>query len=284
MQTTQNAANHNEYRSIPVTALVESASNPRKRFDETSLNELAASLKTQGVLAPLLVREAEENKYEVIAGARRLRAAKLAELPSIPVRVVKLTDAEAIEAQCVENLQREDIHPDGGSARLQVASGTWPALHRRTCCCQSRKERSVCLRSSETDRPYTYSGRSLSQRPNHYRPRPADRQTPGFPTAGSVRRCFPEYVDERRQYQVMIPVRELAVWIESNVLLQLTAAPFDKQDETLVPDAGSCTNCPKRTGFNKLLFSDARKDSCKLCGIWATASLSCWLFLDARPA
>ena len=58
-----------------------------------------------------MVREAEQNKYEVIAGARRLRAAKLAELPNIPVRVVKLTDAEAIEAQCVENLQREDIHP-----------------------------------------------------------------------------------------------------------------------------------------------------------------------------
>ena len=62
--------------------------------------------------------------------------------------------------------------------------------------------------------------------------------------------------------QVMIPVRELSVWIESNILLQLAAAPFDKQDETLVPDAGSCTNCPKRTGFNKLLFSDVRKDSC----------------------
>ncbi len=51
-----------------------------------------------------------EDKYEVIAGARRLRAAKLAELPSIPVRIVKLTDAEAIEAQCIEDLQREDIH------------------------------------------------------------------------------------------------------------------------------------------------------------------------------
>ncbi len=52
-----------------------------------------------------------ESKYEVVAGARRLRAAKLAELEKLPVRVVKLTDAEAIEAQCVENLQREDIHP-----------------------------------------------------------------------------------------------------------------------------------------------------------------------------
>jgi catechol 2,3-dioxygenase-like lactoylglutathione lyase family enzyme len=54
----------------------------------------------------------------------------------------------------------------------------------------------------------------------------------------------------------------LAVWIESNILLQLASAPFDKQDETLVPEAGSCANCPKRTGFNKLLFPDVRKDSC----------------------
>jgi hypothetical protein len=67
--------------------------------------------------------------------------------------------------------------------------------------------------------------------------------------------------------QVLIPFRELAAWIESNILLQLASAPFDKQDETLVPEAGSCVNCPKRTGFNKLLFPDVRKDSCKLCGI-----------------
>ena len=113
MPSTQNAANNHEYRSIPITPLVESARNPRKRFDEKSLEELAASFKTQGVLAPLLVRELEESKYEVVAGARRLRAARLAELDRLPVRVVKLTDAEAIEAQVVENLQREDIHPLG---------------------------------------------------------------------------------------------------------------------------------------------------------------------------
>jgi ParB family transcriptional regulator, chromosome partitioning protein len=93
--------NH-EYRDVPVTALIESASNPRKRFDENSLGELAASFKSQGVLAPLLVRELDESKYEVIAGARRLRAAKLAELENVPVRVVKLSDSEVIEAQCVE--------------------------------------------------------------------------------------------------------------------------------------------------------------------------------------
>src|SRR6266567_2962716 len=103
--------NSSEYRDVPVTALTESASNPRKRFDENGLSELAASFTTQGVLAPLLVRELDNSKYEVVAGARRLRAAKLAQLENVPVRIVKLTDAEAIEAQCVENLQREDIHP-----------------------------------------------------------------------------------------------------------------------------------------------------------------------------
>jgi ParB family transcriptional regulator, chromosome partitioning protein len=108
---TQITQNTSEYRDVSVTALIESSSNPRKRFDENSLNELAASFKAQGVLAPLLVRELDESKYEVIAGARRLRAAKIAELKNVPVRIVQLTDAEAVEAQCVENLQREDIHP-----------------------------------------------------------------------------------------------------------------------------------------------------------------------------
>ena len=61
---------------------------------------------------------------------------------------------------------------------------------------------------------------------------------------------------------IKMPSALLAAWIESNILLQLAAAPFDKQDETLVPEAGSCANCPKRTGFNKLLFADVRKDSC----------------------
>ena len=61
---------------------------------------------------------------------------------------------------------------------------------------------------------------------------------------------------------IKMPSALLAAWIESNILLQLASAPFDKQDETLVPEAGSCVNCPKLgTGFNKLLFPDVRKDS-----------------------
>ena len=83
----------------------------------------AASFKTQGILAPLLVRELEESKYEVVAGARRLRAAKLAELERLPVRVVKLTDAEAIEAQCVEKTC--NARTSTRLRKLWVSSHSW---------------------------------------------------------------------------------------------------------------------------------------------------------------
>ena len=65
-----------------------------------------------------------------------------------------------------------------------------------------------------------------------------------------------------KENRVLLPVRELTAWIEQNILLSLDSVPFDKSDETLMPEAGSCTNCPKRTGYNTLLFGEATKDSC----------------------
>jgi ParB family chromosome partitioning protein len=88
-----------EYRNLPLTQLQESPTNPRRRFDEHSLNELAESFKAQGVLQPLLVRAIDSNLYEIVAGARRYRAAKLATLDQVPVRVVFLSDAACVEAQ-----------------------------------------------------------------------------------------------------------------------------------------------------------------------------------------
>jgi ParB family transcriptional regulator, chromosome partitioning protein len=78
--------------------------------------------------------------------------------------------------------------------------------------------------------------------------------------------------------RILLPVRSLHFWIESNILLILKLAPFDKRDAQLVPAAGSCVDCPKRTGHNKLLFLDmGKQDACKLCGIRATASIFRWL-------
>ncbi len=100
-----------EYRNLPLTQLQESPTNPCRRFDEHSLNELASSFKAQGVLQTLLVRAIDANLYEIVAGVRRYRAAKLAALKQVPVRVVSLSDAACVEAQLVENIQREGVHP-----------------------------------------------------------------------------------------------------------------------------------------------------------------------------
>src|SRR5262245_34941920 len=109
----QGGSMENEFRAVPVAQLFESKTNPRRHFDKEALAELAASLKTQGVLVPLLVRVVEQegaHRYEIVAGARRYRAAKSADLAEVPVRVVDLNDDQVLEVQVIENLQREDVH------------------------------------------------------------------------------------------------------------------------------------------------------------------------------
>lgn len=95
-------------KTIPIGELHESKTNPRKHFGD--LSETAASMKRHGVLEPLLVRETKDG-LEVVAGARRLRAAKKAGLKEVPVVVRELDDEQALEVQLIENLQREDLHP-----------------------------------------------------------------------------------------------------------------------------------------------------------------------------
>ena len=83
---------------------------PRKKFDEDSLMELAESIKQYGVLQPLLVQE-RDDYYEIVAGERRWRAAKMAGLKEIPVILKKLTEQEKMEISLIENIQREDLNP-----------------------------------------------------------------------------------------------------------------------------------------------------------------------------
>jgi hypothetical protein len=93
-----------EYRNVPLSVLNESKTNPRRTFEPTALKELAESIRTLGVLSPLLVRPLTENGFEIIAGARRYRAAQIAEQSTVPVRIVHLSDAAALEAQLAKHL------------------------------------------------------------------------------------------------------------------------------------------------------------------------------------
>ncbi|MGC1300341.1 MAG: hypothetical protein WA869_35380, partial [Alloacidobacterium sp.] len=82
----------------------------------------------------------------------------------------------------------------------------------------------------------------------------------------------------------LLPSKYLSAWIANNVYLPLDEAPFDREDNTLNPTAGACSNCPRRSGYNRSLFADVAGDQCKLCGIRATASIFCWLATAALPA
>lgn len=98
--------------SLALEAIVASKTNPRKHFDAAALKELAESIAKHGVLQAILVRpNGADGKFELVAGERRWRAAKLAQLDRIPVTVRELSDTEALELQVVENLQRTDLHP-----------------------------------------------------------------------------------------------------------------------------------------------------------------------------
>ncbi len=98
-------------RELKVGQLKPGKYQPRSRMDEASLNELAASIKAQGVMQPILARPLPDGSYEIIAGERRWRAAQLAGLSQVPVLVRKVADNTALAMALIENIQREDLNP-----------------------------------------------------------------------------------------------------------------------------------------------------------------------------
>ncbi|MFN8285991.1 MAG: ParB/RepB/Spo0J family partition protein [Chitinophagales bacterium] len=97
--------------NIPLELIEVNPFQPRTTFEEESLNELADSIKIHGVIQPITVRKAENNKYQLIAGERRLRASKLAGKKEVPAYVRTASDQESIEIALIENIQREDLNP-----------------------------------------------------------------------------------------------------------------------------------------------------------------------------
>ena len=98
-----------EVRLLPIDEIVPNPFQPRKKFNEAALADLAASIGEFGIIQPLVVRQIE-NSFELVAGERRLRASKLAGLKEVPVVIKMLTDKETAEIAMIENLQREDLH------------------------------------------------------------------------------------------------------------------------------------------------------------------------------
>ena len=107
----QSNPNQRSVKEIGLDKIKPGRFQPRSNFDDEKLQELTASIKNQGVLSPILVRELGLNEYEVIAGERRLRASKMAKLTTIPCLIDQKQDQDALISALIENLQREDLNP-----------------------------------------------------------------------------------------------------------------------------------------------------------------------------
>ena len=97
--------------TLPLSQIETCASQPRKRFDEEALADLADSIREHGIIQPITVRKLASGYYQIIAGERRWRAARMAGLSEVPVVIIEADDRKAMELAMIENLQREDLNP-----------------------------------------------------------------------------------------------------------------------------------------------------------------------------
>lgn len=241
---------------VPVNMIEESKTNPRKIVDREKLKELTENIREKGVLTPVLVRPiGESGKYELVHGWRRFQAVKSLGLDDIPAIVMLLSDDEAMEAQLIENLQREDLHPldeaEGFKRLIERFNYTTADVAAKT----GKSESFVLHRMKLLDlisgiREAFVKGK--------------------IGTSHALLLARLQAEDQKRAWKERLEGREHEVthhdlknWIENILFLDLSSAGFDKKDETLVSGSGTCVNCLKRTGANQLLFPDiAKKDIC----------------------
>lgn len=265
-------------RTLELAHIVPSLTNPRKNFDPARLQELADSIKASGVHQPILVRPLPGSRvdetswysdrgrhtflphrdvrptHELVAGERRYRASQIAGKTTIPALIRTLTDEQVLEIQIVENLQRDDLteleEAEGYEQLMQRANITAEAVgakigksrsyvYGRLKLLDLSLESKEALRTGQIDA----SRAILIAR---------------IPDGKLQAKALAEATRKSGYLEEVPSVRELQRWLQANVMLRLDNAPFKITDARLVPAAGSCKDCPKRTGANPDLFADVQ--------------------------
>jgi ParB/RepB/Spo0J family partition protein len=242
-----------EYPRVSIEQIRAGAQNPRQNFDKEELKELAASIREHGVLEPLLLRhvplDASSTRYEVVAGERRWRAARSLGLKDVPAIVRQLSDQEAAVVACVENLHRKDLDP------CEEAAGFGRLLndHRMTLADIAAKvgksrshvaQRLVLLRLPEEATKAVRDGRFSAG---------VALLVARIPDPKLRRDATQELL---RLQQTPVRLSDAAHVIRDKYTRLLARAPFPVNDAALVAAAGSCTDCPKRSGNDRTLFGD----------------------------
>lgn len=253
---------------IALEAILPSNTNPRRRFDEAALEELAGSVKRLDVLQPILLRPSPvADHYELVAGERRWRAAKIAGLPDIPATIRQLSDEEVLEIQVIENVQRDDLLP------MEEAEG-YDRLMKCVRGDGSRYTAEEIAQKIGKSKGYVYAKLKLVDLCPEAR-KALEEGTLGETTAVMVaripvhdlqRQAVKEIVNGRYHGAPPMTHREAAEHLQRNYMLRLADAPFDRKAiYTIVTVKGQkpfeaplCGACPKRTGNQPDLFPDVK--------------------------
>jgi ParB/RepB/Spo0J family partition protein len=264
-----NKTENEKIQSLVLTDICPSSTNPRTIFKQAELEELAVSIKERGVIQPIVVRpvsciENEEYRkaagkaaYEIVVGERRWRSSKIAGKKEIPAVVRHLTDYIALEVQVIENAQRKDLDPleegEGYGRLLKEGKTTVDEISGRV----GKSRATIYGRIKLLDAP--------EKAKEAYR---AGKLTPQVLLL-IARIPNPKVAEEatdrilKGQYGEAMSFRQVQNMIASDYMTQLKGAPFDAKDAALVPEAGPCAGCPKRSGNQKELFADVgRADVC----------------------
>lgn len=246
------------YRNLPLSMLDESGTNPRRTFEPSKLVELAHSLTIHGLIQPITVRP-KGDRFEVVAGARRFRAAQIAELADVPTRILELSDEETLEVQIIENSQRQDVHPyeeAAGYQRLLDLPGYDVAALASKC---GKSQSHIYARLSLLQLIPAVAEAFQQERITASHANLIARLTPEQ-QAEAFKNCFRKDWQDKEGH--LLPAKHLAAWIDATLYLALAEAPFPTDDPALNPEAGACLTCPRRTGFNTQLFADVQGDNC----------------------
>src|SRR5882757_4265715 len=230
-------------QDIPLARIQESKTNPRRQFDEVKLAELADNIRLHGVLQPILVRPmpaGEPDAFELVAGARRYRAAKLAGRETIPASIRELTDTECLELQLIENLQRADVHEldeaRGYAALIQLQPETYTVETLAEKIGRSEKYVYARLRLAhlveEVQQAFYLGKLTVAHAFEIARLQPNDQRR-------ALAECFPQHRTTaavlKDQKAEAVTVRSLRKWIEREIHLDISNAPFDRKTGTYCP-------------------------------------------------
>lgn len=223
-----------------------------KEETDPTFKDIVESVRQRGVIQPVLLRPAEKGKYYLVCGERRFTASKIASIKEIPAYIQHLNDDEAFESQIIENLQRKDVHPLKEAESYKVY--------------MEQKNASIDDLVAKFSKTKDYIMQRLSfnnlipeMKKDFYTGKMGPGQAALFSrlTWADQNICL----QQCRSSAIYEPIDEIKDFISSNVMRQLTKVPFSLTDEKLVPAAGSCAACPKRSGAG--LFGDIKeKDRC----------------------